>query len=116
MVKSTSEGRASAARVAKWLLDKGRGEESVAVLSAWAASGPNDPEGQQLLAEALRISPGAPLARLAFERMEGLDGLYPPLDDAIAKYGPQELERLSESVVTREHRGVDAGGPSTDSA
>jgi len=98
VVKSTSEGRASAARVAKWLLDKGRGEESVAVLSAWAASGPNDPEGQQLLAEALRISPGAPLARLAFERMEGLDGLYPPLDDAIAKYGPQELERLEQEM------------------
>ena len=47
---------------------------AVAVLSAWAASGPNDPEGQQLLAEALRIDPRAEMARMAFELMEGIAG------------------------------------------
>jgi FHA domain len=98
VARSPSEGRASAARVGKWLAEKGRSEEAVAVLSAWAASGPNDPEGQQLLAEALRINPGAPLARLAFERMEGLDGFYPPLDEAISRYGAQELARLEQEM------------------
>jgi hypothetical protein len=98
VARSPSEGRASAARVAKWLVEKGRAEEAVGVLSAWAASGPNDPEGQQLLAEALRINPGAALARLAFERMEGLDGFYPPLDEAIARYGTEELARLEQEM------------------
>ncbi len=98
MVKSASEGRASAARVSKWLVDKGRVDEAVALLSAWAASGPNDPEGQGLLAEALRINPGSPLARLAFERMEGLDGVNPSLDEAIAHFNVQELTRLEQEM------------------
>ncbi len=84
--------------MAKWLVDKGRSEEAVAILSAWAASGPNDGAGQELLAEALRINPGSPLARLAFERMEGLDGSYPPLDEAIARFNVQELGRLEQEM------------------
>jgi hypothetical protein len=87
-------GRATAARVAKWLLDKERPDDAVAVLSAWAASGPNDVEGQTLLAEALRIDPSSIVAKLAFERMEGIAGDHGPLDAAIAKFDATELDRL----------------------
>ncbi len=38
------------------------------------STGPNDQEGQTLLAEALRIDPSAALAKSAFERMEGIAG------------------------------------------
>ena len=65
------------------------------VLSAWAASGANDAEGQSLLAEALRLEPKSPVAQMAFERMEGIAaGDQPELDQAIAKYTPEELTRL----------------------
>ena len=67
-----AEARATAARAAKWLVDKDRPDEAVIAARAWAAAGPNDSEGQQLLAEALRIDPSAKVAQLAFERMEGV--------------------------------------------
>src|SRR5262249_54957429 len=67
----------------------------VQVLSAWAAVGPNDAEGQELLAEALRIEPQSPVAKMAFERMEGAPpGDQAPLDAAIARYPAEELQRL----------------------
>jgi hypothetical protein len=94
MVSGPTPLRASAARVATWLMDKGRPDEAVAVLAVWATNGPNDPEGQQLLAEALRIDPSAQLARLAFERMEGVAGTQPLLDEAIARWSSEELEKL----------------------
>jgi pSer/pThr/pTyr-binding forkhead associated (FHA) protein len=90
--------RASAGRVAKWLVDKGRPDEAVAVLCAWAAQGPNDVEGQTLLAEALRIDPGAKVAQLAFERMEGIAGDHEALHSAIAKYSESELARLEAEM------------------
>ena len=93
-----SEARASASRLAKWLLDKGRPGDAVAVLSAWAANGPNDSEGQHLLAEAFRVDASAAVAKLAFERMEGIKGDHAPLEEAIAKYSPAELERLEKEM------------------
>ena len=71
--------RASASKIAKWLVDKGRVDDAVSILSAWAASGPNDADGQKLLAGALRINPASPLAKAAFARMEGLDGDFAQL-------------------------------------
>jgi len=81
--------RQSAARIARWLLDKGRSDDAVSLLSAWAASGPNDEEGQDLLAEALRIDPFSRLAQVAFERMEGVAGDHSGLDAAIARWSPE---------------------------
>lgn len=90
--------RESAGRLAKWLVDKGRPDEAVALLSAWAANGPNDSDGQQLLAEALRIDPSARVAQMAFERMEGMTGDHEDLDAAIAAYTTEELQKLEAEM------------------
>lgn len=86
--------RAVAARAATWLLDKGRADDAIAVLAVWAATGPNDAEGQDLLAEALRINPNAHLARLAFKHMEGLADDFGLLEAAMAHWSAEELEKL----------------------
>ena len=65
MASGQSKERQASLRVAKWLVDKGRPDEAVTILAAWAASGENDSEGQQLLAEALRIDPSARLSQMA---------------------------------------------------
>jgi len=39
---SVEAGRELAHKVATLLVEKSRGEEAVAILAAWAASGPND--------------------------------------------------------------------------
>lgn len=93
---SFSNDRALAKRVASLLMDKSRPDEAVAVLATWAASGGNDADGQALLAEALRIDPASPIAKMAFERMEGLGGNHATLDAAIAYYTPAMLERLEQ--------------------
>jgi hypothetical protein len=95
---SVSSTRATAARVAKWLVDKGRPDDAVSLLSAWAAAGPNDGEGQQLLAEALRIDPSARIAQMAFERMEGVGGEHVELDATIERFGEAELSRLETEM------------------
>jgi pSer/pThr/pTyr-binding forkhead associated (FHA) protein len=92
--ESTAEDRARAAKVAKYLVEKDRPDEAVAMLAAWAARGPNDPAGQALLAEALRIDPSSREAQLAFERMEGISGEHALLDAAQSKYSTAELLRL----------------------
>src|SRR5262249_39038908 len=92
------EARATASRIAKWLLAKSRPDDAVALLAAWAASGPNDQEGHKLLAEALQIDPGAKVAQMAFERMEGIEGDHALLIQAIAKYSAEELAKLEKEV------------------
>src|SRR5688572_862023 len=94
MSADTPGQRAVALRVAKWLVEKGRPDESVSLLAAWAANGPNDAEGQGLLAEALRVDPAARIAQLAFERMEGVPGDHAELDATIERYAPTELAKL----------------------
>ncbi|HEX7600955.1 MAG TPA: FHA domain-containing protein [Polyangiaceae bacterium] len=96
---TASQPRAAASKVAKWLADKGKTEDAVALLSAWAASGPNDGEGQRLLAGALRINPASPMAQAAFARMEGLHGDSAELDAAIAKWSEAELTRLEREMA-----------------
>jgi len=98
MSESVSGARAVAGRVAKWLVDKGRPDEAVAILCAWATQGANDSEGQTLLAEALRIDPAAKLAQHAFEKMEGIDGDHQPLADVIARYTETELSKLEAEM------------------
>lgn len=98
MAPGPTKGRQSAARVANWLLDKGRPDDAVALLAVWAATGPNDAEGQNLLAEALRIDPSSGLAKLAFERMEGVEGDQGALDDAIVRWSPHELRILEREI------------------
>jgi hypothetical protein len=98
MAGSVGHDRATAARVAKGLVDKGRADEAVALLAAWAANGPNDIDGQNLLAEALRIDPSSRLAQLAFERMEGISGDHAALEEAIAHWSPEALLRVERAV------------------
>ena len=93
-VATLERPRELAANMAKWLVAKGRATDAVALLAAWAASGPNDAEGQALLAEALRIDPSSTLARLAFERMEGVHGDHRVLEEAFARWSVAELQRL----------------------
>jgi hypothetical protein len=99
MVTGSPSARATASRVAKWLLDKSRPDDAVAVLCVWAVNGPNDEEGQNLLAEALRVDPSAQLAKLAFERMEGIAGDQAPLDAAIARWSDDELKKAEREAV-----------------
>ena len=92
--------RSSAAKVARWLVARERRDEALSILCAWAASGPNDEEGQSLLAEAFRIQPGAELAQLAFERMEGVPGKDPEaLDRAIAQWTAEEVTKLEKQIA-----------------
>jgi hypothetical protein len=91
--------RPLALRVAKALREKGRTTDAVELLSAWAATGPNDAEGQALLAEALRLEPGSPIAKLAFERMEGIAGDYAALDAALARWSAEELGRADSEAA-----------------
>jgi hypothetical protein len=97
-IESLNETRASALRVAKWLVDRGRPDEAVCMLSAWAASGPNDSQGQELLAEALRIDPSARVAQHAFESMEGIAGGHEELEQACARYNADEIARLEAEM------------------
>src|SRR5450432_3808565 len=101
--------RTQAGRVAAWLVEKGRPDEAVALLSAWAANGPSDAEGQHLLAEALRIDPGARLAQLAFERMEGVLGDHAALGEAVARYAPTELAKLEAEMKRPSFRRAQMG-------
>ena len=93
------QARAAASRVAKGLLSKGRPDDAVAVLAVWAATGANDHEGQNLLAEALRIDPGSQLAKLAFERMEGIPGDHAALETAITRWSLEELGRAERELA-----------------
>jgi hypothetical protein len=105
---SLTQQREAAARVAHWLVDKGRPDEAVALLAVWAAN-VNDSEGQHLLAEALRIDPGAKIAQMAFERMEGVVGDHAALDRAIVQYGSQELARLEAEMKRPSFRRAQMG-------
>jgi pSer/pThr/pTyr-binding forkhead associated (FHA) protein len=98
MTGGVSEQRASAARVAQWLVERGRPDDAVAVLSAWAVAGPNDKEGQQLLAEALRIDPSARVAQEAFERMERISGDHRALDAALRQFSAGDLHKLEAEM------------------
>lgn len=99
MAIGPAQARAAASRVAKGLLGKARPDDAVAVLAVWAASGANDSEGQNLLAEALRIDPASQLAKLAFERMEGIAGDHAALEAAIARWSLEELERAERELA-----------------
>jgi FHA domain len=105
---SLTQQREAAARVAHWLVDKGRADEAVALLSAWAAT-VNDSEGQHLLAEALRIDPSAKVAQMAFERMEGVSSDQAELDRAIALYHAEELARLEAELKRPSFRRAQMG-------
>jgi hypothetical protein len=101
--------RAVALRVAQWLVEKGRPDEAVGLLAAWAANGPNDAEGQGLLAEALRIDPAARIAQMAFERMEGVPGDHGELDAHIKHYATDELQKLETEMKRPSFRRAQMG-------
>jgi hypothetical protein len=92
--------RSSAAKVARWLVTKEKRDEAVALLCAWAANGPNDKEGQELLAEAYRLDPGSQLAQLAFEKMEGIEAKdHAALDAAVAQWTGEEITKLEKQIA-----------------
>src|SRR5262245_49061838 len=92
--------RSSAAKVARWLVGKEKRDEAVALLACWAANGPNDKEGQELLAEAFRLDPGSQLAQLAFERMEGIAAKdHGPLEEAIRRWTLEEISKLEKQIA-----------------
>jgi pSer/pThr/pTyr-binding forkhead associated (FHA) protein len=93
---SIAEGRQLAHRVASLLVEKSRADEAVAVLAAWAAAGDNDRQGQQLLAEALRLNPASPVAKMAFQRMEGIAGDYRELEEATARFTQPALVAIEK--------------------
>jgi len=105
---SLTQQRETAARVAAWLVDKGRPDEAVSLLAVWAAT-VNDSEGQHLLAEALRIDPGAKIAQMAFERMEGVAGDHAVLEQAIQHFGAPELARLEGEMKRPSFRRAQMG-------
>src|SRR6201995_1002798 len=107
--ESISALRSQAGRVAAWLVEKARPDEAVALLSAWAANGPSDAEGQQLFAEALRIDPGKRVAQLPLERMEGVDGDHAALGEAVARYAPAELAKLEAEMKRPSFRRAQMG-------
>src|SRR3954464_4792704 len=92
--------RSSAAKAARWLVTKEKRDDAVSLLCAWAANGPNDKEGQELLAEAFRLDPGSQLAQLAFERMEGIAAKdHGQLDEAVAKWTKDEIAKLEKQIA-----------------
>jgi len=109
MAVDTSSQRAVALRVAKWLIEKNRPDEGVALLAAWAANGPNDSEGQELLAEALRVDPSARVSQMAFERMEGVPGDHAELDATILRYAQPELAKLEAEMKRPSFRRAQMG-------
>jgi hypothetical protein len=104
-----STPRASASRVATWLVGKGRTDDAVQVLTAWAVNGPNNEEGHALLAEALRIDPSAAVAKAAFERMEGIAGEHAALDAAVARFTREELAKIEAEIKKPSFRRAQVG-------
>lgn len=98
MTQAVSELTTSVGRVAEWLVERGRPDEAVSLLAAWAVSAPVPAEGQHLLAEALRIDPSARIAQEAFERMEQIPGDHSALADAIARFSQEEVQRLEAEM------------------
>jgi pSer/pThr/pTyr-binding forkhead associated (FHA) protein len=109
MGSSISEARQAALRIGKQLTSKSREAEAVAVLTAWAAAGPNDAEGQMLLAAALQLQPSSTLAKMAFARMEGLGGAQPELDEAIRLYDEARLAALEKELLRPAFRRAQLG-------
>jgi hypothetical protein len=101
--------RATASKIAKWLVERARVDEAIQVLCAFAASGPNDVEGQQLLAEALRLDPASLVARAAFERMEGIAGDHVLLDQAIATYHKDAIAKFEREMAPASFRRAQVG-------
>lgn len=98
LVVASLDSRGKAGKVATWLIEKERPDEAVQLLSAWAASGPNDSAGQSLLAEALRVDPSAKIAQQAFERMEGIAGEHAILEQAIVDFGEAYLSKVESEM------------------
>ncbi len=109
MDSTAINGRARAAKVAAWLVRRQRSHEAVDLLSAWAARGGNDPDAQKLLGDALRIDQGAPIAKMAFERMQGIEGDHGLLDEAIERYADAELFKLEREMGTGAFRRAQVG-------
>jgi hypothetical protein len=93
-VAAVAASREKAGKVATWLIEKGRPDEAVSLLAAWAAAGGNDSAGQSLLAEALRVDPSAKLAQQAFERMEGMTGDHADLEQAMVDFGDEYIAKI----------------------
>jgi hypothetical protein len=101
--------RATASKIGKWLVERNRVDEALQIFVAGAVSGPNDLEGQQLLAEALRLNAGSELAKQAFERMEGVKGDHSALDQAIARFDLETLAKFEREMAPASFRRAQVG-------
>jgi hypothetical protein len=104
-----SSARATASKIGKWLVERNRVDEALQIFVAGAVSGPNDLEGQQLLAEALRLNAGSELAKQAFERMEGVKGDHTALDQAIARFDLETLAKFEREMAPASFRRAQVG-------
>ncbi len=86
-------------KVALWLAERNRVDDAVSILAAWAANGENNALGQKLLAEALRIHRDAPVAKAAFQYMEGVAGVDPVLAAAVQRWTVEELAKLEAEIA-----------------
>lgn len=68
------------------------------MLAACAAREGQGPDGETLLAEALRIQPGAPVAKEAFEIVQGIDGDQPLVQEALKVWTPAAIEAVAAEI------------------
>jgi Inner membrane component of T3SS, cytoplasmic domain len=101
--------RATASKIGKWLVERNRLDEALQIFVAGAVAGPNDLEGQQLLAEALRLNAGSELAKQAFERMEGVKGDHSALDQAIARFDLDTMAKFEREMAPASFRRAQVG-------
>src|SRR5436853_3548334 len=87
----------------------GRPDDAVHLLCSWAATRPNDAEGQNLLSEAFRIDPSAQVAKLAFERMEGITGDHAALEAAVTRFNAEELGKIEKEMSRPNFRRAQVG-------
>jgi pSer/pThr/pTyr-binding forkhead associated (FHA) protein len=96
---SNAPSRDAVLKISKWLVARERRDEAVGLLCAAATTSASE-DAQALLGAALQIAPQSPIAKAVFERMEGAEqtGDHVGLDAAVAKWTPDEIEKLSREV------------------
>lgn len=85
-------------KVARHLVRVGRTPEAVAILAASAVREGQGESGELFLAEALRITPGSPICKEAFEIIQGVDGDQSLLLEAMATWVPSAIEAIASEI------------------
>jgi len=96
----------TALRVARWLVTRGRRDDAVSLLCAWAvrsASDANGAKAQMLAAEAARMMPESDLLQDAIVAMQSSSRLVESesLQDAIRRWSDAEVASLEKSMTVK---------------